>query len=86
MLARLVHEAVRRRRGRGTLMTTSAATKLHRTAFQTSRLLDFCIPAEEVLAIDDWRRAHMPLKPRGTALRWLLRFAVEHSQPKEEIN
>jgi hypothetical protein len=46
MLARLVYEAECRRRrvaGRGTLMTgSSAATKLHRTAFQTSRLLDFC--------------------------------------------
>jgi hypothetical protein len=40
----VVHEAERRRRsGKGTLMTgTSAATKLHRTAFRTGRLLDFC--------------------------------------------
>ena len=48
MLARLVHEAERRRRrGKGTLMTgTSAATKLHRTTFRTSRLLDFASQKE----------------------------------------
>ena len=60
MLARLVHEAERRRRrGKGTLMTgTSAATKLHRTAFRTSRLLDFCSRKELIAQTghqpDDW--------------------------------
>jgi hypothetical protein len=50
MLARVVHEAVRRRRraaGRGTLMTgTSAAPQLDRTTFRTSRLLDFASEKE----------------------------------------
>ena len=48
MLARLVYEAVRRRRvGRGTLMTgTSAAAKLARSTFCTSRLLDFASEKE----------------------------------------
>ena len=60
MLARLVHEAERRRRrGKGRLMTgTSAATKLHRTAFRTSRLLDFCSRKELIAQTghqpDDW--------------------------------
>src|SRR5512132_3726596 len=73
MLARLVHEAVRRRRGRGTLMTgASAATKLHRTAFQTSRLLDFCSQKELIAQV-----GHQPAEWPLVILKELLDNALD---------
>jgi DNA topoisomerase VI subunit B len=70
----MVHEAERRRRrGKGTLMTgTSAATKLHRTTFQTSRLLDFCSQKELIAQV-----GHQPAEWPLVVLKELMDNALD---------